>query len=430
MKKTKTNYIYLKRELNDNKDIFNYNINIEQILCTFARSTENAKTKYNGRIHLITSAYKCQEDQILDLNVGSKRIEGYSELGLLGLDQGDPIVVYKIYNIPRGSSFNSLEEFITFYNKNNNTYTIKEINNNLYVFYGSIITVLLDILNNPADRLFTRVFGSNNHYDYKDSSGLNKSLFVFEGFNHFFMIKAILSLFNIDISGGGIPNRICLSPVHANLMSFLFLFDLYRFFDNKDVYASFLDISTTRSIESTFYKYPKITNFIELLDNNRINPGMSDLLSYSWKQELTIYLYILVMYILKYSREQVKNLNNEIDKLTSSATRLSTTAETKKNLEVDNLNKTKLIYSNLIIRLENIKISNDDLIKVVKEFITLHSNLLSDINKPTEHLDFYRQSKENLLAFEKLYKVLNKPSKKNKFNNSYSFNKRLFSTSV
>lgn len=136
------------------------------------------------------------------------------------------------------------------------------------------------------------------------------------------------------------------------------------------------------------------------------------------------------MYILKYSREQVKNLNNEIDKLTSSATRLSTTAQTKKNLEVDNLNKTKLIYSNLIIRLENIKISNDDLIKVVKEFITLHSNLLSDINKPTEHLDFYRQSKENLLAFEKLSKVLNKPSKKNKFNNSYSFNKRLFSTSV
>lgn len=136
------------------------------------------------------------------------------------------------------------------------------------------------------------------------------------------------------------------------------------------------------------------------------------------------------MYILKYSREQVKNLDNEINKLTSSATRLSTTAETKKNLEVDNLNKTKLIYSNLITRLENTKISNDDLIKVVKEFITLHSNLLSDINKPTEHLDFYRQSKENLLAFEKLYKVLNKPSKKNKFNNSYSFNKRLFSTSV
>jgi hypothetical protein len=106
---------------------------------------------------------------------------------------------------------------------------------NVIIVEISIINILLDVLKSNDNKFLYKVFGNNFLSSYNEGFDLNKCLFIFEGFHHFYLIKGIFSLFNIAISGGGIVSRISPTTVQINLFNFLKLFNIYRDFDNKNI---------------------------------------------------------------------------------------------------------------------------------------------------------------------------------------------------
>jgi hypothetical protein len=230
----------------ENGVIYNnkFDFSKEYFLVTFARNISRSVEVVNGGeikkdinygapVNVITSVYKTQVNDIIDYRILIKGINDRNKYNLIGVNP--PIVIFRIINNTGKLQFKNHDEFIELIKDKDNLINDMNDYDNVIIVEISIINILLDVLKSNDNKFLYKVFGNNFLSSYNEGFDLNKCLFIFEGFHHFYLIKGIFSLFNIAISGGGIVSRISPTTVQINLFNFLKLFNIYRDFDNKNI---------------------------------------------------------------------------------------------------------------------------------------------------------------------------------------------------
>jgi hypothetical protein len=186
----------------------------------------------------------------------------------------------------------------------------------------SILVLLVELFSDRESSLMSFLLGSAYSKEKSFNDFLNNALFVFIGFDNFYMIKSIFGLYNIHISGGSGPSRFALSSVQSNLLSFLNLVGLLKPFNNKEVYESYVDLSTTRSFNALVK--PKITHMANHFEKWG-SPTSVAIAHNRVENEMNLFYYMSRINIYNYVSDELKqkvkdktSLNNSLSEFLKS----------------------------------------------------------------------------------------------------------------
>lgn len=265
--------------------------------------------------HLVYSAYKFPLGEDFNSNKFSHQIQNYRNSFL---NVNDFHINKKILNsdfyIFRLKSFDlSLDSDMKLGDRFIKETLIDPKNYNINYISEGVLEVSLPIMSllcekyikkdqtyifNLLETLIGNISDESKGYD----TWLSKSIFIIEGFTTLFAVIQLFKLFNIHLSGGGIPSRIALSTIQANLHSFLLYSNNLLAFDNKLVFKSYEHIAFSKKVEKKQNnKYIKFTKDLDTIRNeHNLN------IAYAELNNINIIYKFKILFLLNYVIGEMK----------------------------------------------------------------------------------------------------------------------------